>query len=376
MSNEPLDPLALKPATAAAPPLQTEVGEDSGTQALSEALKSSFLIVKLLMIAVVVIFLGSGIFTVGPQEKAIKLRFGKPVGTGDKALLGPGLHFAFPAPIDEVVRIPIGQVQTVKSTIGWYATTAAAAAAGAEPPPTKQALDPASEGYLLTADGNIIHVAGTLRYRISEPGLRYMFDFKAAANMVQNALNNAIVYASSRYTIDNILTADMAGYQELVRKRLEQLIIEQDLGVIVDQIEIKPIPPRQLSANFRAVLEAGVQSAKVVNDARQYANQTVSRANAEARTLEENSQSDRARLVEFVAAEAKRFENLLPSYRSSPDLFVLQQKAETLKRVLPHVDYKWNLPPNSGGRPPELRLQMNPEPPKAEAIGANLPKEH
>jgi regulator of protease activity HflC (stomatin/prohibitin superfamily) len=145
---------------------------------------------------------------------------------------------------------------------------------------------------------------------------------------------------------------------------------------VVDQIEIKPIPPRQLSANFRAVLEAGVQSAKLLNDARQYANQTLSKAKSEAQMLENNSESERARLVEYVAAEAKRFENLLPSYRSSPELFVIQQKTETLKRLLPNVDYKWNLPPSSGDRKPTVWLQMNPEPPKAEAIGANLPKGH
>src|SRR5437867_7031567 len=99
-----------------APP-PPEVPEDASSEALSEALRSSFAIVKVLMIALVLVFLGSGFFTVGPQEKAIKLRFGKPVGQGENALLGPGPHWALPAPIDEVVRIPIGQVQSVASTI-------------------------------------------------------------------------------------------------------------------------------------------------------------------------------------------------------------------------------------------------------------------
>src|SRR5438874_13427674 len=94
-----------------APP-SLEVVDDAGSQALSEALRSSFAIVKVLMIALVVVFFSSGFFTVGPQEKAVILHFGKPGGVGEKALLGPGPHWAFPSPIDEVVRIPIGQVQT------------------------------------------------------------------------------------------------------------------------------------------------------------------------------------------------------------------------------------------------------------------------
>jgi hypothetical protein len=61
-----------------------ETPVDAGSQALAEALHSSFAIVKFVMLALVAVFLGSGFFTVGPQEKAIKLRFGRPVGEGDK----------------------------------------------------------------------------------------------------------------------------------------------------------------------------------------------------------------------------------------------------------------------------------------------------
>src|SRR5881394_2120025 len=121
--NDLQDPSNLKLAQPPSPP-PPEVMEDAGTEALSEALSSSFAIVKVLMVALVVVFLGSGFFTVGTQEKGLILRFGKPVGTGEKALLGPGPHWAFPAPIDEIVKIPVGQLQTTASTIGWYATSA------------------------------------------------------------------------------------------------------------------------------------------------------------------------------------------------------------------------------------------------------------
>src|SRR5580692_8146129 len=93
---------------------------DAGSQALAEALSSSFAIVKIVMVLMVVAFFCSGFFQVGPQEKAVILRFGKPVGEGQKALLTSGLHWSFPYPIDEVVKIPITQQQIVQSTVGWY----------------------------------------------------------------------------------------------------------------------------------------------------------------------------------------------------------------------------------------------------------------
>ena len=142
-------------------PPPPEVSDDANSQALSDALRSSFVIVKAVMVLLVLAFLSTGMVTVGPQEKAMILRFGKPVGEGDAALLGPGLHWAFPPPIDEVVKIPMGQVQTVRSTVGWYQTTAAMEAANSEPEP-RNSLNPLTDSYVLTADGNIIHVRGTL----------------------------------------------------------------------------------------------------------------------------------------------------------------------------------------------------------------------
>ncbi len=109
--------------------------DDAGSQALAEALRSSFAIVKFVMLLMVVVFFGSGFFTVGPQEKAVILRFGKPVREGQKILLGAGLHWSFPYPIDEVVKIPITEIQKVSSTVGWYLTTPEQELSGHEPPP-------------------------------------------------------------------------------------------------------------------------------------------------------------------------------------------------------------------------------------------------
>src|SRR5688572_7214176 len=108
--------------------------EEVGSRALADALRSSFVIVKILMVGLVILFFFSGIFTVPSQERAIVLRFGRPVGTGDAQLLGPGLHWSFPSPIDEVVRIPIAENQMVTSTAGWYQTTPEREAAGNEQP--------------------------------------------------------------------------------------------------------------------------------------------------------------------------------------------------------------------------------------------------
>jgi membrane protease subunit HflK len=345
-----------------------EGAEDAGTQALSDALKSSFAIVKVVMASLVVLFLFSGFFKVEPQEKAVILRFGVPVGGGDGKLLGPGAHWAFPPPIDEVVRIPVGQLQNVDSTVGWYATTAANEAAGTEPPPG-ESLRPMQDGYLLTGDENIVHLRATLRYRIAEPGLRYVLDFASASNAVQNAFNNALLFVAARYKVDDVLTRDQAGLREAARNRFEQLVAQYNLGITEIQIDnMQVIPPRQLKEAFARVTEAEVRRAKELNDARSYENQTISRARAEAESRKNLGEAERTRLVEFVAAEVERFTNNLPAWRANRDLFTQQRQSDVMRIIYTNAQEKLVAPSRGPGTSREVRLQINRDPPKPKVL--------
>jgi regulator of protease activity HflC (stomatin/prohibitin superfamily) len=345
-----------------------EGGEDAGTRALSDALESSFAIVKVIMGGLLVLFLFSGLFKVGTQEKAIILRFGVPVGAGDGKLYDPGLHWAFPPPIDEVVRIPVGQVQSLTSTVGWYATTAATEAAGTEPPP-EESLRPGRDGYLLTGDENIVHLRATLRYRIAEPGLRYMLEFAGASNLVQNAFDNALLYAAARYKVDDALTRDQAGFREVARSRFEQLVARHNLGITEIQVDnMQVIPPRQLKDAFARVSEAEVRRSKELNDAKSYENQTISKARADAEARKNAGETERTRLVEFVAAEVERFTNNLPAWRANRELFTQQRQAEILQTIYTNAQEKIVAPERANGGNRELRLQINREPPKPKVL--------
>src|SRR4029078_3293128 len=112
-----------------------------------------FGIIKFLMFVLVIVFSASGIFQVRTQERAIRLRFGKPVGQGSSALLEPGLHLSFPYPIDESVKVSITGIQKVRSTVGWFSIAPEQELAGAEPF-AGAGINPAVDCYGLTAEGN------------------------------------------------------------------------------------------------------------------------------------------------------------------------------------------------------------------------------
>ncbi len=337
-------------------PLETPV--DSGSQALSEALRSSFAIIRVVMVILVVVFIGSGFFTVGSQQRAIILRFGKPVGEGEQALLTQGkLHWSFPYPIDEVVFVPVTGIQKVVSTAGFYAMTPEQELAGIEPQ-AGPSLNPAVDGYVLTADENIIHTRATLTYKIQDP-LRYVFGFVNASNAVQNALDCAVLEAATRFKVDDILVRDQLGFREAVRSRMAKLIEDEDLGIQIDQCSVFSVPPRQLKEPFANVLKAELMRSKVLNEARSAENQTTNKASADAETLVNLAQSDRARLVGDVAAQADRFNEILPQFQHEPNLFVQQRLTETLGRVFTNVQDKIYVTESPDGKSKELRLLLN-----------------
>ena len=344
---------------AAGPALPPETPVDAGSQALSEALRSSFAIVKFVMLVLVLVFLASGFFTVGPQERALVLRFGRPVGEGEKALLGPGLHWSYPYPIDEYVKVSITGIQKVTSSSGWYATTPEQELSGTEPP-ANASLSPGIDGYALTADNNIVHTRATVTYRISDP-VRYVFGFTDGAKAVQSAIDEALLLVASQYKIDDILTRDVIGFSETVRKRLIQLADARNLGVQIEQCAVQSVPPRQVKEAFANVLKAEVTRSKVLNDARSYENQVLSKASADAESLINTAKSDRARLVADISSRAAQFEKLLPKYEENPKLFVQQRLMETLGRVYTNAQDKIMVSEGTPGNPRENRYQFNRE---------------
>jgi modulator of FtsH protease HflK len=334
--------------------------QDAGSQALSEALRSSFAVVKIVMLLMVVVFFGSGFFTVGPQEKAVILRFGRPVGEGENRLLGAGLHWSFPYPIDEVVKIPITEQQVVSSTIGWYNTTPEQELSGEELP-AGPSLNPAIDGYVITGDRNIIHSRAQLRYHIQDP-FYFTFNFVSASNIVQNVLNNALLYTAARYTVDDILLNRVSEFSEAVQERVQEESEEQHLGIVVEQCNVESIPPRQLKAVFDEVSIKRQKRNQDLIDANSYTNQILSRADGEASTIISQASLASANYVTNVLAEAKRFNDLLPLYQSDPHLFTEQYLVKAMGEALTNTE-KWAEPTSDNGKSTEVRLMLNREPP-------------
>ncbi|HWD21167.1 MAG TPA: SPFH domain-containing protein [Verrucomicrobiae bacterium] len=349
--------LPLKPVPPPTPlPGDAPPAEDAGSRALEDALRSSFFIVKIIMVGLVIVFLASGFFTVDPQHKAILLRFGKPVGEGSSALLGPGFHWAFPAPIDEKVFIPFTSVQSADSTVGWYQSPEDRAK-GIEPAPAGPSLSPAAISYVLTSDTNIIHVRATVRYTITDP-VKFHFDFADAPVLITNALNNALLLAASEFNVDDIRTYRKQQFHEAVGARLRELIDEQQLGVSVEQPDVLEWPPRYLENKFNEVSQATQRKHDVIQQAVTYADTTQSAARGQAAERIGQAESRRSTLAKNVAAQAVNFTNYLPLYARDPEFFERFRIMQTWNLILTNAQEKMVQPAGTH----ETRVQISREP--------------
>ncbi len=331
--------------------------DDASSQALNEALGSSLVVIRALVIALVAAFFISCIFTVNPNEVAIVLRFGKPVGTGVDMIRKQGLHFALPQPIDEVVRIRNGETLTVTTFTPWFQLTPDELLSGkleGEASNGTGRLNPAAEGHVLTADGNIVHVRGTVKYRISDP-VAFVFNFTSVSNLLLNAFNNAIYRTAAGFKADDVLYKNTEGFRLEVAQRLQDWVARTQLGVKIDLLEVPTIAPLSVREAFVQVTKAELERTTRIKQAEGDALEILRKAEAESREILNRGIIASNQLVAAVSGDADSFRKQLPYYLKDPDLYRTRVLTETFARVLTNAQDKFFV----GGD--ELRLLISRE---------------
>ena len=351
--------------TPAKEPKRPKVIEDAGTEALSDALKSSFWFVKGIFALLILGLFFSCFRQVHPHEVAVVLRFGKIVGIGKEAIRPPGMVFVLPYPIDELVRIPVAGTHSIRSTAGWHGRAAEYELSGeSDVPPDAQSLKPGVDGYAITGDENIIHTRVTLNYTIDDP-VAYAFSFANVTNVLENILNDTIIRVSAQFSSADALYENPTAYNDAIRARIEQKTqVENKLGIKISLVTVDTKVPIAVKVAFNGVQTAVDNKNKQINEARGYAGETLSKADAEASTILNRGMSRSNQVVQAVSAESRSFLSQLPYYQRDPGLFEDRLLAQTMGRVMTNAADKFFIPTSPDGRSRELRLQLNREPEK------------
>jgi len=330
----------------------TEVVDDARTRALAEALQSSFKVIRVFMVILAIAFLGSGITKVDSGHQALQLRFGK----FKSPVLESGLHFAWPYPIDEIVKIPVNQNRTITSDVGWRTTDE-------EDPQDSYAFAPDYDGYTLTGDGNTLHIQAEMNFSLKDSDTTiqaYEFKFNNVTNFLQSALDNAVYHASaSRSSLDAYTR--QADLQNDIRERIIKVVNQtHDLPIQVNSLTLDVTVPIGVKPAYDAFLKSQQESQQKVSTARAEAISIIANAEGQARVIESGGKTTADRLLTSVEAEAKSFTDQKPFYESNPELFRQRLVSETMQSVLTNAVDIFYL----SGRQPRIWLNRTPAKPK------------
>jgi membrane protease subunit HflK len=331
----------------------------AGQAALSEALQLSFRLLRWIMLFLVLAYLFSGIFVVAQHEKAVVLVFGKVSGFDEERIKGPGLHWAWPRPFAEVVRVAAERVQKIETAAFWFFEPPLPPGApdGQRPPtPAAMSMNPERDGYTLTADANLLHTRWALRYTVSEPEA-YLFRFHDIRSLIIRELDHAVVRASARTAIDRALRTDIEGVRAEVESSVRQRCDRLGLGIKVQGIDfLNQAPPLQVAAAFDNVAIAASVRGKSILDANSYAETTRNEARGAASRILAEGQAAKEGILSSVKADADFFEKVRGKYARHPKELARRQLEDTLRRVLSATDETDVIPSNLK----EIRLLISP----------------
>jgi membrane protease subunit HflK len=325
---------------------------DAGGRALNEALGSAFRAMRVVMVLMALAYLASGVFVVRQHEKAIVLVFGRVSGIGDESIKGPGLHWTWPRPVTEIVRLPAERVQTLAVDSFWY-QRAGDFQDNAAPP---SALRPESEGYAITGDANLLHTRWALRYTLAQPDT-VAFRWSDVAVVLRQEVERAVTRVTATTPIDRALRTDLEGFRAAVEREVRGRLELLALGVRLQGMDIlASAPPQQVAQAFEDVTRAEMERAKQISDARAYASRALNEAQGEKGRILSEGESYRQRIVSETGAQADYFAKVNEQYRQNPAIVKAALQRAAVQRALSGVDQKFVV----GGEGQEIRLQINP----------------
>ncbi len=311
---------------------------DPAHKSLMDALKVTFRLIKFTMAMIIIGFLCSGIFVVKQHESALILRFGSIVGTPADRVLKAGLHWAWPYPVDQVIKLPTGRIQSLKIDNFWYHDI--------DTPPSRpgvqdkipNALRPGLDGYMISGDVNIVHAIWTLRYKIIDP-YTYYLTVQDSDTLLSNLFNSTIVSIAGKSSVDTILRTGIEQFRSQVERETQDKLAKLDCGIALQRLDIERItPPRQVKAAFDDVIQAEQEHSQKINEAKTYAAKIVNEAEGNASQIESESLAYQTNVIEEARADASYLEEVLDKYENSPEIFLFLAKQNTLKKIMDKLD--------------------------------------
>ena len=273
----------------------------------------------LIMVLVLAVWLGSGFYTVEPDEQGVELVFGEWISTTQ-----PGLNYNLPAPIGQVYMPKVTRVNRVE--IGYRS--------GTDSTRTTIQRQVPNESLMLTGDENIIDVNFVVLWIINDAG-KFLFNIRAPEQTVGDAAESAMREIIGK---TNAEYARAEGRREVEVRTQELLQITLDTygaGILITQVQLQKVdPPEAVIDAFRDVQRARADRERAMNEADAYTNSIIPRARGEASQMIQEASAYKSEVVARAQGDADRFLAVYESYKVARDVTIQRIYLETMESIL------------------------------------------
>lgn len=292
--------------------------------------------IKWIVLLLVLIWLGSGIFIVKPDEAGVVLRFGAYTRTEDA-----GIHYHIPYPVETVILPNVSRVR--QAEVGFQSTHTA----GGFQQGRSQVDD---EGSMLTGDENIVNIQFNIQYNIKPDGaFDYLFNVTQPDAVVKKAAEAAMREVIGRTTLDSALTGGRVDIQNKVTALLQNILDRYQVGVQVVAVQMQDVqPPVDVREAFKDVASAREDKQRLINMAEAYRQDILPKAQGTAAEIVNTAEAYKRTRIANAEGETARFLSVLAEYQKAQDITKKRLLFESLEKMLGNPDLEKMILPNNG----------------------------
>lgn len=298
-------------------------------------------IIIIALLGLITVF--TSVYTVGPEEVGVVVRFGK-----FDRIVTPGLNFKMPYGVESVEKVPVER--QLKQEFGFRTTSSGVRSTYSKAPY-------ADESLMLTGDLNLADVEWVIQYRIIDPYL-YLFRVRNAEKTLRDMSESVVRKAVGDRTVNEVLTVGRMEVASTVEALLQELCNEYQNGIKIDQVVLQDVnPPEQVKPSFNAVNEAQQQRETLINQGQSEFNRVIPRARGEAQQTIQQAEAYALTRVNRARGETSRFNALYDEYLKAPEVTKTRIYLETMSRIMPNIGNKVIVDDKGNNVLPLLQMQ-------------------
>ncbi|MFC1659584.1 FtsH protease activity modulator HflK [Pseudomonadota bacterium] len=305
-------------------------GSNKGRGGNTESFISSFRFksLGLVFILLMILWLTSGFYKVGPDQNAVVLYFGK-----FHSISTPGLNYHIPMPFGEAIKISVTSIN--KEEFGFNSTQSVSnPRMFGSNQVNIMTRDFEAESLMLTGDENIADIDFEVQWKIADVK-NYLFSLANPKLTVREVTESAMREIIAKRPIDDALAQKKSEIEREVKDLVQNILDSYNSGVEIVLVQLLRVdPPKHVINAFRDVQTAKADKEREINEAKIYQNDILPRARGQAEQVLQEAEGYKQSIIAGAEGKAARFNQVYDEYRKAKTVTRKRMYLETMEEVM------------------------------------------